>query len=68
LECGFTGWPGALRFPAFRIPKPFLIEFITASSETEIHSKAVEAAKAKRAEAGVPLTEAQVREMNASIY
>jgi hypothetical protein len=31
FECGFAGWPGPLRVPAFRIPKPFLIEFITAS-------------------------------------
>jgi len=33
LECGFAGWPGPLRFPILRIPKPFLIEFITASLE-----------------------------------
>ena len=32
LECGFSGWPGPSRSPTFRIPKPFLIEFITASS------------------------------------
>src|SRR5215213_8784653 len=31
LECGFSGWPGPPRSPTFRIPKPFLIEFITAS-------------------------------------
>jgi hypothetical protein len=31
LECGFSGWPAPLRSPAFRIPKLFLIEFITAS-------------------------------------
>ncbi len=33
LESGFSGWPAPPRSPAFRIPKPFLIEFITASSE-----------------------------------
>jgi hypothetical protein len=33
FECGFAGWPGPLRVPAFRIPKPFLIEFITASRQ-----------------------------------
>jgi RsiW-degrading membrane proteinase PrsW (M82 family) len=32
LESGFSGWPAPPRSPAFRIPKPFLIEFITASS------------------------------------
>src|SRR3712207_6020327 len=30
LESGFSGWPAPPRPPAFRIPKPFLIEFITA--------------------------------------
>lgn len=32
LECGFSGWPGLLRFAVFRISKAFLIEFITPSS------------------------------------
>jgi hypothetical protein len=31
LECGFSGWPGLLRFAVFRISKAFLIEFITRS-------------------------------------
>ncbi len=40
LECGFSGWPGPSRSPTFRIPKPFLIEFITASSKeaNRLHS------------------------------
>lgn len=39
LECGFAGWPGPLRVPAFRIPKPFLIEFITASMVAAIYTR-----------------------------
>src|SRR5215213_5410226 len=37
LECGFSGWPGPPRSPTFRIPKPFLIEFMTASSNPADH-------------------------------
>ncbi len=33
FECGFSGWPDLPQLPVFRIPKPFLIEFITASRE-----------------------------------
>src|SRR5215213_5398939 len=39
LECGFSGWPGPPRSPTFRIPKPFLIEFITASSSMVVRGE-----------------------------
>jgi hypothetical protein len=35
LECGFPGWLDLTQPPIFRIPKPFLIEFITASRAGE---------------------------------
>jgi hypothetical protein len=40
LECGFSGRSGSQRFLVFRIPKPFLIEFITASSRAIDQGKA----------------------------
>jgi hypothetical protein len=39
LECGFSGWPAPLRSPAFRIPKLFLIKFITASRGKRAYGK-----------------------------
>jgi predicted RNase H-like nuclease (RuvC/YqgF family) len=35
LGCGFSGWLGLPQSPVFRIPKPFVIEFITRSRDLE---------------------------------
>jgi hypothetical protein len=42
LECGFPGWLDLTQPPIFRIPKPFLIEFITASRQADEIARAVQ--------------------------
>ncbi len=51
MECGFSGWLDPLQPLVFRIPKPFLIEFITASSAVPEFDRMIKEARGRLGEA-----------------